>query len=394
MEVVYLDHAATTPLSAEVREAMEPLLGPEFGNPSARHPAGVRAAEALDRARGALARALGGRPETVTFTSGGTEANNLAVLGLARATARRGTSRGHVLVGPTEHPSVREPARALAEEGFEVETLRLRDDGALDLDHAAERLRDDTLLVAQVLVQNEVGTVYPVARLARLVRARSPRARLHVDAVQACGKLDVSLEELDADTLAVSAHKLGGPQGAGALLARPGVSLRPLILGGGQEAGLRSGTQNVAGAVGLACAVERGEARREVTLEHLARLRARLVDGLDRLPGAHVLAPGGADDGLAPWIVAVRFEGAPAEVRMHHLEARGLYVSAGSACQASKRELSPTYAALGLTPEEARGVLRLSLGAETTTAQVEAALRALAEVSAELDGMRVERSAS
>src|SRR5688572_25294568 len=248
---IYLDHAATTPQDPAVRAAQEPYLGESFGNPSARHAGGVRAAEAMDRARGQLARALGARPEGVVFTSGGTEANNLAVLGLARAAGRR----GHALVGPTEHPAVRGPAAALEEEGFEVERLRLTQGGELDLEDAGQRVRPDTVLVAQMLVQNEVGSIYPVARLAKLARARAPCVRVHVDAVQACGKLPCTLDELGADSIAVSAHKLGGPQGSGALVLRQGVEPRPLLIGGGQERGLRSGTQNVAGAVGLGAAI-------------------------------------------------------------------------------------------------------------------------------------------
>jgi cysteine desulfurase len=371
----------------EVREAMEPYLGAAFGNPSSRHVTGCQAADALDHARAEVARVLGARPEEVVFTSGGTEANNLAVFGLARAGGSRG---GHVLVGPTEHPSVSEPARELAREGFEVEALRLAANGGLDLEDAAARLRPETVLVAQMLVQNEVGTIYPVSRLARLVRSRAPRARLHVDAVQAVGKLDCSLEELGADTLAVSAHKLGGPKGAGALVTRPGLALRPLIFGGGQERGLRSGTQNVAGAVGLGSALDLAEAERDQVLSRLTALRARLLEGLAELPNAHLLDAGPPAQ-RAPWIVAVRFEGAPAEVRMHHLGAQGLQVSAGSACQAAKGEISPTYAALGLTPDQARGVLRISLGTSTTQTEVQSALAALAEVGAELDGARAGR---
>jgi cysteine desulfurase len=385
---IYLDHAATTPEDRAVREVSDPYRGDSFGNPSSRHAGGVRAAEALDRARAQVARALGARPEGVVFTSGGTEANNLAVLGLARAAGKRG---GHILLGPTEHPSVRAPAQALAEEGFEVELLRLDGQGELDLEDAARRLRAETVLVAQMLVQNEVGTIHPVARLARLVRARAPRARLHVDAVQACGKLACALDELGVDSLSISAHKLGGPQGSGALVLRQGVEPRPLLLGGGQERGLRSGTQNVAGAVGLGAALERAEASREVALEHFEVLRRRFLFGLEQIPGARALAAGTR---TAPWIVAVELAGPPAEVHMHHLESRGVWVSAGSACQAVKGELSPTWAVLGLGTDAARRVLRFSFGRGTTVSEIDAALEALAAVERELttlQGGRVAR---
>lgn len=384
MPSVYLDHAATTPVHREVLAAMMPFLSDdpdgEFGNPSSRHPAGVRAAEALDRARRAVARVLAARPEGVLFTSGGTEANNLAVFGLARA-----AGRGHVLVGAAEHPSVRAPAAALAREGFEVETLRLSASGELDLEHAAARVRPDTVLVAHMLVHNELGSIYPIARLARAVRARAPRARLHVDAVQAVGKLDCALDELGCDSLAISAHKLGGPKGSGALILAEGVALEPLFHGGGQERALRPGTQNVAGAVGLGAAVERAERGRADWNARAAALRARLLAGLGELPGASLLLPEGSP--AVASIVALRLPGAPAEVRMHHLERRGVLTSAGSACQAGKREASPSYAALGLDAEAAREVLRISFAPSTSEAEVERALTALREVEAELAGL-------
>lgn len=387
MAPIYLDHAATTPQDPEVRAAQEPWLGASFGNPSARHAGGVRAHEAMDRARAQVARALGARPEGVVFTSGGTEANNLALFGYARGAGRSG---GHVLVGPTEHPAVREPAQALAAEGFEVEHLRLDANGELDLEDAARRLRADTVLVSQMLVQNEVGTIYPVARLARLARARAPRARVHVDAVQACGKVACDLGELGVDSLAISAHKLGGPQGSGALVMRQGAEPRPLIVGGGQERGLRSGTQNVAGAVGLGAALERAEAGRAAAREHFESLRQRFLSGLEHVGGARALV---TSPRSAPWIVAVALGGAPAEVHMHHLEARGVWVSAGSACQAAKGELSPTYTALGLAPEAARRVLRFSFGRGTTLEEIDAALAALAAVERELEALQGGRAA-
>ncbi len=393
METVYLDNAATTRLDSDVRRAMEPYLEDEFGNPSSRHPLGTRAAEALDRARGQVARALGARPERVVFTSGGTEANNLAIFGLARAAGGSAARRsGHVLVGPTEHASVRQAARALSEEGFTVETLRLTSDGALDLEDAERRLREDTVLLAQMLVQGEVGSNYPVAQLARLVRARAPRARVHVDAVQALGKLECSLPDLGAHSLSLSAHKLHGPKGTGALVLAEGTQMRPLFFGGGQEQALRPGTQNVAGTVGLGAAVELAAHALEATARHLRALRERFERGLAELPGARVLAPGGTAQGVMPGIVAVSFSGPPAEVRMHHLEACGVLVSAGAACHARKSEVNPTYQALGLSSEEARRVLRFSFSRCTSEAEVDRALAALRETSRALDPAAARRA--
>lgn len=379
----YLDHAATTPLSPEVREAMAPFHEEAYGNPSSRHPLGVRAAEALDQAKARLARAVGAERGRVVLTSGGTEANNLGVLGLARA---RRTIGNHVLVGPTEHPCVRESAEALGDEGFEVETARLDDEGSLDLEDLRERLRPDTVLVAQMLVNNEFGSVYPIRQLGRLMKGASPDALLHVDAVQALGKIDFSLGGLDCHSLAISAHKVHGPKGVGALVLAGEPWPRPLVFGGGQEAGLRSGTENVAGAVGFGIAAELAVARQPETHEHLTTLRQRLRTGLERIRGARLLEPGSATLDPAPHVAAVWIPGVPAEVRMHHLEELGVHTSTGSACQAKSGELSPALLALGLGPEEARQVLRISFASPTTVDEIDRALDALAQVSRALDG--------
>lgn len=376
MDWIYLDHAATTPLAPEVRAAMEPFLGPEYGNPSSRHALGVRAARALEDARARVAKALGANAEGVVFTSGGTEANNLAVLGLARARRKHGR---HVLIGPTEHPSVRGAALALVEEGFEVESASVTSGGALDLDDLARRLRTETVLVAQMLVSNEFGTIYPLARVARAVRGMAPRAALHVDAVQALGKIDVSLAELGADSLAISAHKVNGPKGVGALLLARGVRPRPILVGGEQERGLRSGTENPCGAVALARAVELAVERRSATHAHLVLLRERLSLEIARIPGVRILEPGGSA-ALSPAIVALRLPGPPAEAWQHQLEAHGVLTSVGSACQAHKRGASSAALALGIGEAESKQVLRVSFARTTTQAEVLAACAALSEV--------------
>jgi cysteine desulfurase len=377
---IYLDNAATTPIDPEVRAAMLPFLGEHFGNPSSRHPLGLRAARALEEARAALARAVGARPEDVVLTSGGTEANNLAVLGLARARKRHGR---HLLLGPTEHPSVREAALALQAEGFEVGTMPLDALGGLDLERSAEALRPDTVLVALMLVNNEVGTIYPVARLARLARACAPAAWIHVDAIQALGKVPVTLAALGASSLAITAHKVHGPKGSGALVLAEGVRPVPLVLGGGQEHGLRSGTENVAGAVGLARAVTLAAETQVEGARSMARLRARLAQELAQRGGARVLDPGGPD-AVSPAVAAVLLPGPPAEVWMHHLETRGVYTSAGSACQAKKRAVPPALLSLGLSAEEAARVLRFSFARHTRDEDLTYALEALREVESEV----------
>lgn len=382
LDLCYLDGAATTRVAPEVVARMLPFLRESFANPSSRHPLGVAAATALEEAHRLTARLTGARPEQVIFTSGGTEANNLAVLGLARARRARGR---HIVVGPTEHPSVRESALALEEEGFEVESAPLGSDGGLDLDAFANRLRPDTVLVAQMLVNNEFGTVYPVARLARIVRANAPAAVLHVDAVQGPGKFDVSLAELGAHSMSISAHKVHGPKGTGALILAEELPLRPLVFGGGQEQGRRSGTENVAGCVGFACALELADDSLEAARATMTGFREVVREGLAPIAGARVLAPG-PDGALSPAIVAILLPAPPAEVWMHHLEARGVMTSAGSACHAKTTEISPALRALQLTDDEARGVLRLSFSRETSAEEVTEAMRRLREVAGELAG--------
>ncbi len=382
---IYLDNAATTPLDPAVLEAMRPYLEEDFGNPSSRHRPGQRAAEAVERARAEVARATGAKSADIIFTSGGTEANNLGVLGSARARFRRGK---HVLVGPTEHDCVRESAQALREEGFEVETLRLSRDGALDLAHLAGALRPDTVLVAQMLVQNEFGSVYPVREAARLVRARSPQAALHVDAVQAFGKVEVSIGALDADSVAISAHKIHGPKGCGALVTRGTIPLKPLVFGGGQQGGRRPGTENVPGIVGLGAAARIAEERREEACASMRRCREMLAERISRIPGARILEPGAPAQALSPSILSVVIPGVPSEVRMHHLEEVGVIVSAGSACHAKQSGISPALSAIGLEPEEARCMLRFSFSRDTTEVEIRAAAEALEGICRKLESAR------
>ena len=296
MPPIYLDNAATTPIDPAVREAMTPWLGDHFHNPSSRYPQGVRAAEAIDRARIQVAQAVGARSRDVTFTAGGTEANNLAVFGLARARARRrGPTRGRVIVGPTEHPSVARAAAALEPEGFEVLTTPLDGDGRLDLTALEGALTEDTVLVCQMFVNNEFGSIYPVREVARRVRALAPHAAVHVDAVQALGKLELSIEDLGVDSLAVSAHKVHAPKGVGSLATAAGVTFEPLIHGGGQEGGRRSGTENVAGIVGWGEAARLAEENRESSVAHYDTLRAAFAQGLEAVEGVRLIETGGGD---------------------------------------------------------------------------------------------------
>ncbi len=384
MKHVYLDNAATTPVDPRVLEAMRPFEEEQFGNPSSRHRLGVFAAKALDVARGHLARATGADPLRISFTAGGTEANNLAMVGLARAAVSHGK---HVVVGPTEHSSVRDSALALRDEGFEVEFMRLDAEGGLDLEHAATLMRKDTVLVTQMVASNEFGTVYPVRELARIMRARSPHAILHADGVQALGKLDVDLRELGCDSLSVSAHKIHAPKGTGALVLGRELPLRPLCFGGAQEGRVRPGTQNAAGIVAFGEAIRLCEADRTEASARMHGLRAKMAKGLRKLPGTRVLEPGGEGYTFLPTVLSVLMPGVPAEVRLHHLDDKGVMASAGAACHASATSVNPALMALGLNLEQARSVLRFSFGRSTTDEDIEHGLRVVAEVTQDLEAL-------
>ena len=352
-----------------------------YANPSSRHAAGVAASEALDEARRRVAWATGAQPDRVVFTSGATEANNLAVIGHARA--RKGHGR-HVLVGPLDHPSSRMPALWLAEEGYEVEELQLDSTGALDLADAEARVRSDTVLVTQMFANNEFGCIFPIRELAQIVRRQAPHAAIHVDSVQALGKIDIDVESLGVDSIAISAHKINGPKGAGALVRANDAAIHPIVQGGGQESGIRAGTQDVPAICGLGLAAKLAESEREHAAEHMGELLRVMKEAVASRELGRVIEPGTPSQPLLPNILSFIIEGPPAEVFLHHLDARGLAASAGSACQSTKKSMNPALFAIGLDEGEARRVLRLSIGKRTSLEEVQRGLELLEEVRNEL----------
>ena len=375
MKPIYLDNAASTPVEETVRQAMQPFLQEEYGNPSAQYGAGVRAADALESARRQVQRALFAQDHRVIFTAGGTEANNLAVLGAAR---KRGA--GTVLTGATEHASVRKPAEAMQEEGRKWGTLPLEKSGALDREAALRLIDKDTTVVAHMLVNNEVGTRYDIAKFFALVRSKAPRAHLHVDCIQALGKLDLDLVDLNADSLSISAHKVHGPKGSGALILRKDARLVPLVYGGPHELGLRAGTENVAGIVGLAEAVDLAVQNQSAFKASSKACRDELERGLLQIPGFQThRTPESVDS-----IVSVQVPGAPGQVWQHHLEALGVEVGIGSACQAKSGEISPALKALGMADEYVKQVLRVSFSRKSTPAEVQHLIGKLQELAPQL----------
>lgn len=364
--VIYLDYNATTPVDPEVVEAMLPALTQHFGNPSSRtHAYGWAAAELVDQARQTIARCLGAAPEEIVFTSGATEANNLAIKGIARA---RG--RGHIVTTAIEHPAVLEACESLQREGFEVTRVPVGRGGVVDPDAVGQALRSDTVLVSVMLVNNEIGTVQPVAEIARVCREHG--IPLHCDATQAPGKVEVDVQTLGVDLLALSAHKFYGPKGVGLLYVRrrkPALRLEPLLHGGGQEGGLRSGTLNVPGIVGMAKALELAVARRQEDSARLAVLRDRLRERL--LAAYPRLAENGDPAHRVANTLNVSFVGLDAGALVASLPR--LAVSPASACATGKPKPSHVLLALGRTPAEATSALRFSLGRPTTEDEVDAA---------------------
>lgn len=375
MTAIYLDNNATTQLAPEVREAMEPFLGECFGNPSSAHAKGREAARALENAREEVRAALGGGPYDVVFTSGGTEANNLAIQGVHRA---RPGSRRHFVATAVEHASVLEPLKELAANGCDVTLVGVDGEARARRDEIWAALRRETVLLSLIHVNNEVGTVQDVEGIAAEAKRRFPRLLVHVDGVQAVGKVAVRLESVDL--FSGSAHKAHGPKGAGFLAVRGGIALRPILSGGGHEGGLRSGTQNVAGAVGLGRAVALAEAEREAASRRLTTLRDRFRAAVERELDGRVNSP---RDGV-PHTTSVSFSGAPGEVTLRALEERGVFVSTASACTTRKRARSHVLRAMGLADEVVSGAVRFSFSRYTTPAEVEQALEALAAVRREL----------
>jgi len=374
--VFYLDRAATTPVRREVLEAMWPYLTGTFGNPSSTHGIGDAAARGLAAARTVVAGALGCRPGEVVFTGGGTEGANTAVKGIALATPRG----RHVVTSAIEHEAVLESCRYLERfHGFEVTVLPVESDGTVAPDTLRAALRPDTTLVSIAHADNEIGTVQDVAGLAAI--AREVGARFHTDAVQSAPWLPVGLDVLGVDAVSVSGHKLGATKGTGALAVRAGVQLEPLVHGGGQERGRRSGTEDVAGAVGLAAAWGSVLAERDAAAAHATTVRDLVVAGvLDRVPDARLT---GSAEHRLPGHASFCFPGVHGETVLLELERRDVVSSSGSACAAGSTEASHVLTALGLPDDLARSAVRLTFDATLTTADATAVVEAVvAAVSA------------
>ena len=357
---IYLDHAATTPVRPEVFEAMAPFYGPRFGNPSSTHRWGREARAALDEARERIATCLGAAPDEVCFTSGGTEADNLAVLGGWRILKAKG--RRAVVTSPIEHKAVLQAVHQAAKEGAEERLLKVDPSGAVNLDDAKARLTSDVALCSVMWINNETGVIQPIEELAGMTKAAG--GVFHTDAVQAFGKLDVDARKIPFDFASVSGHKVGAPKGIGAFYIRRGTPLEPLFFGGSQDRGRRPGTENVAAAVGLARAMELAVAERETHWTELEVLRDQLEAALiARVPDAIVHGRGAR---RAPHILSISVPGTDSESLLMALDLQGVACSSGSACQSGSVTPSHVLSAMGVRADLASAAIRMSLGTLTT----------------------------
>lgn len=371
----YLDNSATTACFASVAKNMAEMMTQYYGNPSSMHLKGVEAEKYMKEAKQTLERLLKVSEKELFFTSGGTESNNLAIIGTAMANSRRGK---HLITTQIEHPSVLKPMQYLEERGFRVTYLPVDEKGVVSLEALEEAISRDTILVSTMFVNNEIGSVMPVEEIARRIKRRKPDVLYHVDAIQAFGKYWIYPKRMGIDMLSVSGHKIHGPKGVGILYVGERVKINPILFGGDQQRGLRSGTENVPGVVGIAKAAEEIYQGFDEKIEKLYQLRERFIQEVEQLPNVQVNGP--KDRMGAPHIVSVSFAGVRSEVLLHALEDRGVYVSAGSACSAHKRGSSATLNAIGLDKKLLDSTLRFSFSVESTQEEADYCVQVLSEL--------------
>ena len=375
----YLDNSATTRCSDRACQLMVDLLTKDYGNPSSLHMKGIEAERFVETAKKKIAKTLRVSEKEIIFTSGGTESNNLAIIGAAMANRRAGN---HIITTSIEHASVENPMEFLKEQGFEITYLSVDENGIISLEELEEAVTEQTILVSMMQVNNEIGAIEPVAEAAELIKKKNPDTLIHIDAIQSYGKMYIYPKKLGIDMLSVSGHKIHGPKGSGFLWVKEKTKLKPLILGGGQQKGMRSGTENVPAIAGLGEAAEEIYENLDEKRAHLYGLKQRFIDGIEKLEGTHVNGKTGEDS--APHIVSVSFEGIRSEVLLHSLEDRGIYVSSGSACSsnnhAGKQKGSKTLRNIHLKENLLDSTLRFSFSVHTTEEEIDYALEVLGEL--------------
>ena len=368
----YFDNSATTRCFDEVKDIVCKTMTEDFGNPSAMHKKGMEAENYVRRSAQTLAKLLKVNEKEILFTSGGTESDNLAIIGGVEANKRMGN---HIITTAVEHAAVAQPFAYLKEQGYEVTILPVDHQGVVKLDALEAALRLDTILVSVMYVNNEVGAVMPVEEIGKLVHEKSPKALFHVDAIQAFGKYRIYPKKLGIDLLSVSSHKIHGPKGVGFLYINEKVRVQPQILGGGQQNGMRSGTDNVPGIAGLGVAAEMVYTDFDKKIQHLYDLKERMAEGLSKL--GDITINGMPLREGAPHIMSVTFHGVRSEVLLHTLEEFGVYISAGSACSSHKRKPSATLTAMGLSRADVESTVRISFCEENIFEEVDYCLEAL-----------------
>lgn len=375
----YLDNSATTRCSDRACQLMVDLLTKDYGNPSSLHMKGIEAERFVETAKKKIAKTLRVSEKEIIFTSGGTESNNLAIIGAAMANRRAGN---HIITTSIEHASVENPMEFLKEQGFDITYLSVDENGIISLEELEEAVTEQTILVSMMQVNNEIGAIEPVAEAAELIKKKNPDTLIHVDAIQSYGKMYIYPKKLGIDMLYVSGHKIHGPKGSGFLWVKEKTKLKPLILGGGQQKGMRSGTENVPAIAGLGEAAEEIYENLDEKRAHLYGLKQRFIDGIEKLEGTHVNGKTGEDSALH--IVSVSFEGIRSEVLLHSLEDRGIYVSSGSACSsnnhAGKQKGSKTLRNIHLKENLLDSTLRFSFSVHTTEEEIDYALEVLGEL--------------
>ena len=372
---VYLDNSATTKVLDSVKDLMVETFVSDYGNPSSMHQKGMDAENYIKDARNIIAKLLKAEEKEIIFTSGGTESNNLALIGAALANQRAGK---HLITSCIEHPSVRNVMKYLEENGFCVTYLSVDKNGMVDLKMLTEAIREDTILVSIMYVNNEIGTVEPIEEIANRIKQKNPKILFHVDAIQAFGKYRIYPKRIGIDLLSVSGHKIHGPKGSGFLYIRSGVKIRPILLGGGQQKGMRSGTENVAAIAGLGQAAKEAYQNFEQKIERLYQLKERFVKGIEKIEGTYI--HGFSERCSAPHIVSVGFLGVRSEVLLHALEEKGIFVSAGSACSSNKTAESITLKGIKAAKEYLDSTLRFSFSVFTTEEEIDYCLSVLQEL--------------
>ena len=372
---VYLDNSATTRCSERAKDIMVKILMEDYGNPSSLHMKGVEAENYIKEAKKKIAKTMKVDEKEILFTSGGTESNNTALIGAALANRRAGN---HIITTSIEHASVSATAAYLEELGFRVTYLKVDKDGLISLDELRDAVCEDTILVSMMMVNNEIGALEPIEEAIRVIREKNPKTLVHVDAIQAYGKYRIFPKKMGIDLLSVSGHKIHAPKGTGFLFIKDKTKVKPLIYGGGQQKGMRSGTENVPGIAAL------GEASAEIyedfeeKIEHLYQIKERFVNGVSQIEGVSLNGKTGRDS--APQIVSVSIDGVRSEVMLHTLEDRKIYVSAGSACSSNKPSVSHTLTGIGLKSNLLDSTIRFSFSVHTTEEEIDYALDVMKEV--------------